>query len=536
MDARHLFSPPSRRGVSFAVGLLALSACGPAPGAITFVAFEPAAQPMIGDEVAVLFHVEDAKGATAAGLGVDLSLEPATAGVTLASTHVATNETGLVRARVRSTVAGAPVVVVAKGGSATAKSTPISFLATRPNARGLSLWCHDEAGSSPRHAIRAFDEARAVVGGVELPCTAAVMDRTGRPVPGVQLSFFSEAGSFAASAEPSTGADGKTLVMHRSGLPLPLDVEPGVFTASPLNDATHIGQLLAPPWMKPTSWNGNPGPPLAPKALGEPVRSDPLRMTPMARPVMNNPRDNLVALIAVAGGEEGFTDTNSNGAYDRGEPFDDTTEPFVDANDDGTWNAGEIFVDSNGDGVWNGKNSQWDAVTLIWAQERVLWTGLPAAKDMKTPSLTAGVLPLATNAMLCCPPQCGPPGGTRCDQAIDPNTYAPYVDFAVLVTDPWYNALAQNAAGDGCTMSVGANSAVTLSAPAFVAGPRTDAPSAEVLSVRVSEARNPSASMNPPKRFPPIGFSFPIICVTTSSPTNGTTATVTIQGPTGTCE
>jgi hypothetical protein len=100
----------------------------------------------------------------------------------------------------------------------------------------------------------------------------------------------------------------------------------------------------------------------------------------------HNPRDGLVTVIVKVRGEEGFVDgTNGcprDGTYNApgsvagcsGEYFIDIGEPFVDYNDNGTWNSGEPYDDINGNGRWDGPNGTWDADTTIWAQTRILYT------------------------------------------------------------------------------------------------------------------------------------------------------------------
>lgn len=117
----------------------------------------------------------------------------------------------------------------------------------------------------------------------------------------------------------------------------------------------------------------------------------------------HNPRDGLVTVIATAKGEEGFVDLNGNGIRDSNEPFIDQGEPFVDANDDGIWEAGEYYVDLNGNHTYDGPNGVWDASTTIWAETRVLYTGMPAYdgdlfSTVSPSSMSLAVGPPATSA------------------------------------------------------------------------------------------------------------------------------------------
>lgn len=95
-----------------------------------------------------------------------------------------------------------------------------------------------------------------------------------------------------------------------------------------------------------------------------------------------NPRDGLVTLIAYTTGEEQFFDENGNGIYDEGERFVDLPEPFIDLNDNNTYDPelGERYFEVNtsvnpADGVWSAGNGVWDDVTTIWTQTHVLLTG-----------------------------------------------------------------------------------------------------------------------------------------------------------------
>lgn len=92
-----------------------------------------------------------------------------------------------------------------------------------------------------------------------------------------------------------------------------------------------------------------------------------------------NPRDRWVTLVAVAAGEEQFADFDGDKLYsaesDGFEPWMDLGEPFIDADDDGNWEEGELFRDSNVDGVWTPPNGRWDCAREVWMQTKVLWTG-----------------------------------------------------------------------------------------------------------------------------------------------------------------
>ncbi len=114
-----------------------------------------------------------------------------------------------------------------------------------------------------------------------------------------------------------------------------------------------------------------------------------------------NPRDGLVTLMVVTRGAESFTDLNSNGQWDEGEPFEDLPEPFLDEDDNGRYDMGEPFFDANGDGVHTNGNAVYDGDTYIWATTKILWTGkpeeAPGAAELTTSPVDISNLPDKSN-------------------------------------------------------------------------------------------------------------------------------------------
>lgn len=243
--------------------------------------------------------------------------------------------------------------------------------------------------------------------------------------------------------------------------------------------------------------------------LREPRRPDPIRIkSDGTGRYENNPRDNLVTLIAVLDGEEAFTDTNANGTFDQGEAFVDLTEPFVDSNDNGTWDADEQFIDVNGNREWNGKNGKWDHATKLWVMERVLWTGLPAEADFQP--VVAGVAGHratvsieASQVALTCPGT-----GMTCSQAQPVTT-------AVFLADPWFNAIARLGATDDC---VAAPADTLPVAVATVAGPgaRELWPAGERIVLQLSDKRDGTVTVS--RRAPPLAFTANFACRFTGEP------------------
>jgi hypothetical protein len=63
------------------------------------------------------------------------------------------------------------------------------------------------------------------------------------------------------------------------------------------------------------------------------------------------PADGRVSLLAMAIGEESFTDVNGNGAFDAGDTLFDTAEAYEDDNENGAYDAGEYFYDFDNGGT-----------------------------------------------------------------------------------------------------------------------------------------------------------------------------------------
>ncbi len=136
----------------------------------------------------------------------------------------------------------------------------------------------------------------------------------------------------------------------------------------------------------------------------------------------NNPRDMLVTIIAVMGGEEAFWDGsgtqngNKNGKWDPGEWFVDLPEPFVDANDNNKYDDGETFFDTDRspgcdaqgnplpaekpNGKWDPANGCWDATTQIWRPIHILYSGVPDIATLQhSPASPSAGLPIVTTSI-----------------------------------------------------------------------------------------------------------------------------------------
>ncbi len=519
-----------RLSVVLAVGVVSglFSACGStSPSVMEFVEISPA-QPRIGDVVTVRFRLLDVRGVPQAGSTVDFKLSSANTGVTLSPTSATSiRGSGYAETQIVANSRVNSVIVIATAGDKQVFSPPITFAGTVPSGRQLTFQCGPIAaqGSGGRHAIGAFDETRHLIAGSAIDCTAHVADRNGDGVTGALVSFMTEAGAIGPSEISLANLVGDATVLYKTSLPLPLDVDPDTFTwlppGSDPSDPLHTGEYLAPLWMHPFKWVEDPLTLALTNSttytLREPRRPDPIRLkADGSGRYLNNPRDNLVSMVAVTSGEEGFTDTNNNGQYDMGEDYDDLTEPFVDSNDNGTWDSNERFIDVNGNREWNGKNGKWDANTLIWRQERLLWTGAPTYEDTlkNVPGVVghkqvfAAATPSSMLSLLC-------PGTGTCAAA------GPPVPVVAFLADPWFNSLAQNGDSDSCEVETQEKSPVKVTTSGSTAGGFAFTyPAGHLLSFLVKDARDPLAGPleQAPLRRPGIAFVVSIVCSYTSAP------------------
>ncbi|XXF75774.1 hypothetical protein P2318_22265 [Myxococcaceae bacterium GXIMD 01537] len=479
-------------------------ACSPPPPATLEFVDQSPAQPKLGEITTLRFRAVDSRGGPQPGTPVTFALQSAVPGVELTPTETTTNPSDGIASTQIIARGGrvASVVVVATSADKTAISPVISFAGAGATARQLTFQCGEfsGAGSGGVHAIGAYDDSRYLIAGVKVKCTAHVADRNGDGIGGAQVSFITEAGTIGPSSVSNTDVVGNATVLYKTSLPLPQDVDPGIFTWSPTVDATHTGEYLVPLWMNPFLWVQNPirdwDKPVDPKSQRpEPQREDPIRPGKI-----NNPRDNLVSMIAVTSGEESFDDNNNNGQWDANEPFSDLTEPFVDNNDNGTWDAGERFVDVNGNGVWDGKNGKYDAATLIWVQERILWTGVPHGLDRVSTVGGREALPVIRQVDPL------PPAGS--DVATINLAHFGSDNASFVVADPWFNSIARNSENDGCDGGaigpVNVNNLSKFRAMTY--------PSFTLETYVISDQHDPKEDPPPPPYAAPVAYSVEAGC------------------------
>lgn len=486
--------------VLFVLGIVATGCGSNPPASLAFVEVTPA-QPRIGEIATIRFKAVDSRGLPMAGAAVSFRLQNEAPGVTINPALGTTLKgSGVVEATLVASARVSSVVVVAEAEGKTAISPPITFAGAQPSARQFTFGCGEFGGAAAGgiHGLIAYDTSRSLVPGIVQTCTAHVGDRNGDGVPGAQVSFLTEAGTIGPTETSKTDVIGNAGILYKTSLPLPKEVPPVTFTWNPAISATQTGDYFAPLWMHPYDWITNPilgtGTPGA-----EPRRNDPVYELLSGSTRVNNPRDNLVSMIAVTTGEEAFDDVNNNGVYNTGEPFTDLTEPFVDSNDNGTWDVDEKFIDTNVNGAWNGKNGVYDTSSLIWVTEKLLWTGVP-----NVPHDYQGAAPVVRLIQ----PVTQPLAVTHFGE----------VDFFWIYSDPWFNPIARNSDGDGC--SAQGSDKVILKTSSTDKGILNTYPSATNINGNIQDAHDPTpiVGFGPVPPFNPAAeFDVEIVCTHTMS-------------------
>lgn len=208
--------------------------------------------------------------------------------------------------------------------------------------------------------------------GVESTLTAWIADRFGNYniLEGWSVSFATDSG--AVDTSNVTGPDGTTTSVFRTQAPRPTDVTPGAWELS--------WEDGGEPY---TDTNGN-----CVWDTGE-LYADIDGDLSHDAGTIRNPRDGWATVLVTTTGEEHFTDQNADGVYTLaadGSNYTDIPEPFIDSDDDGSHDTGELFFDWPGGasgvpgataGTYNNSNGVWDARIPIYRNVNLVFTGPP---------------------------------------------------------------------------------------------------------------------------------------------------------------
>jgi hypothetical protein len=338
---------------------------GTAIASITFISATPASIGLKGsgnETSKVLFQCQDNQGnSVPAGLSVNFSLPSQNLGTSLSPATAQTDMMGQVFTTLSAGNTPGSVTVTATAGMVSVMSQSITIVGAQPSYNHFTFSCSSPVmggGSS------AFD-------GNMQSCLSIVADRNSNKLSGVQVSFESEAG--AVDPLVTTDMTGTAISTFTSGQPYPEQVVANTQDFDPLQciEVLSFGPNFDNclfPW--------------TPPATSEPVFT--------TSTTTGNPRRGVTTVIAYTSGEEGCGGIVTGGQCMCGSApcaacadttnvncFVDLPEPFIDENDNGTWDPGEPYIDVNQNGKWDGPNGKWDAQTDIWRSFRVIWSTGP---------------------------------------------------------------------------------------------------------------------------------------------------------------
>lgn len=328
-----------------ASGTTTITILGADVGSIQFVSASPSVIGVKGsgqtEASTITFSVVDTNGQPATNAtSVTFSLDGPNGGEVVSPT-TGSSVDGQVKTILQSGTVAGPVRVTAStvvnGTTISSSSTGVSIGGGVPNMTHLTL------------ATTKLNLAGLAYVNLQSTISSFLADRFGNfnVLQGTSISFYTEAGAIDRSS--TTDATGSTSVTFRTQEPTP--VSP-VSTASP---------------SPPPTWTGT-----------------------------GNPLNGLSTIIAVTSGEECFVDNNGNGIYD-GTTIDsfpsscDIGEPFIDADDDGVFDAGtEFYIDANQNGAFDTANGSWDGNILIWRKIQIAFTGGPSQILVSPTTFTIG--------------------------------------------------------------------------------------------------------------------------------------------------
>jgi hypothetical protein len=271
----------------------------------------------------LIYTVTDSTGAPKSGVTVSFSPDTVVGGLSVSPASQVSASNGTVQTVVSSgtvhTVVRIAANIAAIAATATTAASPA--LSTESSQLTISTGLPASAGFSIAVGKPSYSSAVAAcpnvesygMDGVIVPVTVFLSDRYNNPVPdGTAVAFYTNGGHIDGSC--NTG-------------------QPN----GPYTPAANEGTCTV-------SWtSANPRP-----------------MTTDSPPVLANGR---ATILATAVGEESFTDNNGTGFYQSPDPFANLGEPFLSANESGTYVLGDYFLDYNHNSRWDGPTGSFVGIT-----------------------------------------------------------------------------------------------------------------------------------------------------------------------------
>lgn len=308
-------------------------------GSIQFVSATPTTIGLkgtgLGETSSLIFKVTDSTGAAKSGVTVSFSPDTIVGGIGLSPTTAISGSDGTVTTVISSGTVHTVVRVTASIASPalSTESSQLTISTGLPASNGFAIAVGKPSYTAQNGAtlaacpnVEGFSQYFFTV-----PITVSLTDRYNNPVPdGTAVAFYANGGKIDGSCE--TG------------------VATATYTPTPGEGSCSV------------TWTSqNPA------------------LTTDNPPVLT---DGRATILATAVGEESFTDDNGTGFYQSPDPFINLGEPFLSANESGTYVLGDYYIDYN-------HNSKWDAASGSFVG--ITCNGTTATSTCTTSTLSLGV-------------------------------------------------------------------------------------------------------------------------------------------------
>ncbi len=303
---------------------------------------------LVADGTSVVFNL----GTTTLGGGETLSTEGDSGTIAIGRTL-----DGTVSVTLKSGAVAGNIDVIATVNDTVSTVARVTIVGSVPDADHLSL------------AVEFHNIAGGVTFGLQDQITAYIGDRFGNIVPdSTSVSFITEGGTIGTSigggAFTTTTEFGQATAILQSANPT-TPILGGIASLHSSGYQCSWPYALVNNAATPQNLCGNPG---------------------------------LVTIVAYTTGSESFIDANGNGQFDAGidqhshpgfidsngnQQWDygemivgngDLSEPYIDGNDNFTFDSGELYIDINNNGLFDGPDGIFQPNTTVWHSTRVLFS------------------------------------------------------------------------------------------------------------------------------------------------------------------
>ncbi len=284
-----------------------------------------------------------------------------------ANVAVGKTNNGIVAVTLKSGIVAGTVDVIATVGKVSTVAS-VTIVGSLPDADHLSL------------AAKYLNIAGGVQFGLQDEMTAYVADRFGNIVPdGTAVSFITEGGTIGKSigkeAFTTTTEFGQATAVLQSANPMTPNLG-GMPTLRLLGYDCGLYTEVSAGTQRDLC--GNPG------------LSTIVAYTTGSESFIDNNGNGRFEVGVDRFTNPGFIDANGNQRWDLGEVITgkgDLSEPYIDGNDNYTFDSGELYIDVNTNGKFNGPDGVFQSNTTVWESMRILFSAntAPLVVTLTTP-------------------------------------------------------------------------------------------------------------------------------------------------------